>query len=70
MFNYLQISFFGLTHFSFFSFSFVCYFIQSQVIDMPLGNKVTGLKEHYDNYNKITATTNQSPLVYTAGKLH
>lgn len=36
---------------------------------MPLGNKVTGLKEHYDNYNKITATTNQSPLVYTAGKL-
>lgn len=46
-FSYLQISFMFKSFF--FLFLFVCCFIQSQVIYMPMGNKVTGLKEHYDN---------------------
>lgn len=32
---------------------FASCFIQSQMICMPMGNKVTRLKEQYDNYKKL-----------------
>lgn len=34
-------------------FFFVCYFIQGQMMYVLMGNKVTGLKEQYDNYSKL-----------------
>lgn len=35
------------------TFLFASCFVQSQLIRMPMGNKVTGLKEQYDNHKKL-----------------